>query len=62
MLCRIIFFNMCIQLLLRGFFSPCFLELDIGLCKGEMGCHLQFPLQIFTKEKMECYLYILESG
>lgn len=56
------FFNMCIQLLLRVFFSVCFLELDIGLCKGEMACHLQFSLQVFRKGKMEWNLDILESG
>lgn len=56
------FFDTCVQLLLRGFSSVCFLELDIGLCKGEMACHLQFPLQIFRKGKMEWNLDILESG
>lgn len=57
-----LFFNTCVQLLFRGFSSVCFLELDIGLCKGEMACHLQFPLQIFRKGKMEWNLDILESG
>lgn len=34
------FFYMRIQLLLKGFFSPYSLECHMGLCKGEMACHL----------------------
>lgn len=57
-----LFFQHVHSVIIKGFFSVCFLELDIGLYKGEMACHLQFSLQVFRKGKMEWNLDILESG